>query len=92
MYAVMGAGPLGSWLSLRALVVVGTVSYGIYLWHWPVIVVLDSDRTGLSGPALGALWVVVTAALATASWFVVERRAVAAPVVGAQGGRVADAQ
>ncbi len=75
MYAVMGAGPLGSWLSLRALVVVGTVSYGIYLWHWPVIVVLDSDRTGLSGPALGMLWVVVTAVLATVSWFAIERRA-----------------
>ncbi len=75
MYAAMGAGTLSSGLSLRALVVVGTVSYGIYLWHWPVIVVLDSDRTGLSGPALGALWVAVTAALATASWFVIERRA-----------------
>ena len=75
IYSAMGAGPLGSWLSLRALVVVGTVSYGIYLWHWPVIVVLDSDRTGLSGPAIGALWVAVTAVLAAASWFVVERRA-----------------
>jgi peptidoglycan/LPS O-acetylase OafA/YrhL len=75
MYAAMGAGALGSWLSLRALVVVGTMSYGIYLWHWPVIVVLDRDRTGLSGPALGVLWVTVTAMLATASWFVIERRA-----------------
>ncbi len=75
VYAAMGAGPLASVLSTRSFVVVGMVSYGIYLWHWPVIVVLDGDRTGLSGPALGALWVVVTGALAAGSWFVVERRA-----------------
>jgi peptidoglycan/LPS O-acetylase OafA/YrhL len=74
MYAAIGSGPLCSALSARWLVTVGTVSYGIYLWHWPVIVVLDGDRTGLRGPALGLLWVLATAVLAAASWLIVERR------------------
>lgn len=73
--AAMGTGWTGRLLSIRPLVALGRVSYGFYLWHWPVIVVLDADRTGMRGPALGALWVIVTAALTALSWFVVERRA-----------------
>jgi peptidoglycan/LPS O-acetylase OafA/YrhL len=75
MTAAMGAGLVARLLSIRPLVALGRVSYGFYLWHWPVIVVLDAERTGLSGPVLGALWVVVTAALTACSWFVIERPA-----------------
>ena len=73
--AATGRGPIERALSARPLALVGRVSYGVYLWHWPVIVVLDQDRTGWSGPALGALWVVTTAALTTISWSLIERRA-----------------
>ena len=75
MWAATSEGVLQQVLSNRMLVGVGRVSYGVYLWHWPVIVVLDAERTGLSGVALGALWVVVTALLTAASWFAVERNA-----------------
>jgi peptidoglycan/LPS O-acetylase OafA/YrhL len=75
MWAATSEGVLQQVLSNRMLVGVGRVSYGVYLWHWPVIVVLDAERTGLSGIALGALWVVVTALLTAASWFAVERNA-----------------
>ena len=75
MWAATSEGVLQQVLSNRMLVGIGRVSYGVYLWHWPVIVVLDSERTGLSGIALGALWVAVTALLTAASWFGVERNA-----------------
>lgn len=75
MWAATSDGVLQRVLSNRTLVGIGRVSYGVYLWHWPVIVVLDSERTGLSGISIGALWVVVTALLTAASWFAVERNA-----------------
>jgi peptidoglycan/LPS O-acetylase OafA/YrhL len=75
MWSATSDGVLQQVLSNRMLVGIGRVSYGVYLWHWPVIVVLDAERTGLSGIALGALWVAVTALLTAASWFAVERNA-----------------
>jgi peptidoglycan/LPS O-acetylase OafA/YrhL len=69
-----GTGPIAGLLSWSPLVAIGKVSYGIYLWHWPVIVVLDTERTGLSGLPLGVCWVGVTALLTVASWVLVERR------------------
>ncbi len=75
MSASVGRGRVAALLSVRPLVALGRVSYGFYLWHWPVIVVLDGERTGLSGPVLGGLWLAVTVALTAGSWFVVERRA-----------------
>ncbi len=52
---------------------IGTISYGIYLWHFPVAVYLDAGRTGLHGVALLALRTVVTVAVAAASFTLVER-------------------
>ena len=35
-------------LAVRPLVAIGKVSYGIYLFHWPVFLLLDEQRTGLA--------------------------------------------
>jgi peptidoglycan/LPS O-acetylase OafA/YrhL len=62
-----------SLLDARPLVAVGAASYGIYLFHWPVFLLLDSDRTGLDGPTLFVLRCAVTAALTIASYRLVEQ-------------------
>jgi peptidoglycan/LPS O-acetylase OafA/YrhL len=59
-----------SWRPFQAL---GRISYGIYLWHWPVIVYLTTERTHLSGLRLDALRVAVTVGVAYASARLIER-------------------
>ena len=67
-------GPLARALSVRPLTTVGRVSYGIYLWHWPVFLLLTRSRTGLGGWPLLVERVVVTGVLAALSWRYVETR------------------
>ena len=64
---------LGRALSLRSLCWVGLISYGLYLWHSPVNTFVTPGRFSLDGTALNALRLVVTFALATASYYLVER-------------------
>ena len=67
------AGPIARVLSLRPLVWLGTISYGAYLWHYPVYVYLDAARTGQSGLSLLAVRFAATLALAHTSYYLVER-------------------
>jgi peptidoglycan/LPS O-acetylase OafA/YrhL len=67
--------PVARLLSTRPLVAIGRISYGLYLWHWPVYLALDGERTGLHGYPLAALRVAVTGALAGASFVLIERPA-----------------
>ena len=67
------AGPLGAVLGFAPLRWLGIISYGVYLWHWPVIVYATPERTGLDGWVLDAVCVAVTLGLAIASFVLIER-------------------
>jgi peptidoglycan/LPS O-acetylase OafA/YrhL len=60
-------------LRFRPLCLLGLVSYGVYLWHWPVDVVVDTQRTGLSGWSLLGVRVSITLVIAVLSFVLLER-------------------
>lgn len=72
IWAGVRGGGFGRALDVAPLRFLGERSYGIYLWHWPVLVLL---QVGMSGPStvpqillIGALAAGVTMAAATASY------------------------
>ncbi|MGD9619719.1 MAG: acyltransferase family protein [Mycolicibacterium sp.] len=66
-------GPVARLLALPPLVGLGAISYGVYLWHWPIFLVLNGERTGLAGWELFALRSATTIAVATVTWWLVEQ-------------------
>jgi peptidoglycan/LPS O-acetylase OafA/YrhL len=65
-------GRLATTLSWGPLVWTGKISYGLYLWHWPVYVILSPERVQTSGPPLLVVRFAVTFALAALSYYYVE--------------------
>ncbi len=65
--------PLSRLLALPPLVAIGRISYGLYLWHWPIFLVLDPGRTALDGAALLGVRLAATLVIATASYVLVEK-------------------
>ncbi len=65
-------GPVGRVLSLPPLRALGLISYGVYLWHWPVYLMLSRGRIGWDPYPLFVLRVAVTLAVATASYKLLE--------------------
>ncbi len=60
-------------LSVGVLVWLGLISYGAYLWHWPVYQVLDAERVGFDGWPLAVLQISVSLALAAVSAVLLEQ-------------------
>lgn len=54
-------------LERRPLPGIGAISYGLYLYHWPIFLFLTRDRTGLSGLALLGVRVAATFVVAMLS-------------------------
>lgn len=62
------AGPIQRVMSFTALVWLGRISYGVYLYHWPIFLIATSDRTGLDGPQLVAVRLGLTLVVAVLSY------------------------
>jgi len=59
-----------AWSPIRAL---GRISYGVYLWYWPVLLVMTGQRIHLSDWPLFFARVAVTVAIAALSYRLVEQ-------------------
>ncbi len=71
LLAVMGnGGVVSGTLSARPLVGLGAISYAVYLWHWPLLLMLRAE--GWSGAPLDAAVIVGTIALSVGSRWLIE--------------------
>ncbi len=73
--ACLASGPptfVGSVLGWAPLRFVGRISYGMYLWYWPVVLVMSGPRVRFTGPALLGSRLAMIIAVATASAYLVE--------------------
>ena len=66
------AAPLARALGNPVFRYVGKISYGAYLWHFPLFALLDAARVHLYGYPLLAVRVGMTLLVATASYYLVE--------------------
>ena len=71
--SLLTPGPLTRALAWAPAVAIGRLSYSWYLVHWPIILILTPDRTGLESWALLALKVVASLAVAVILHRVVEQ-------------------
>ncbi|WP_375691488.1 acyltransferase family protein [Pseudooceanicola sp. LIPI14-2-Ac024] len=68
-----GAGRVARALSLRPLVMLGAISYSVYLWHWPIMAYLRILSPHEPGAAVMAGAVVVSVLVGWLSWRWIEQ-------------------
>jgi peptidoglycan/LPS O-acetylase OafA/YrhL len=60
-------------LSVEPLRALGKISYGVYLWHFPLFLWLSEGATGLNGVSLLVLRLAATLAVSTVSYVFIEQ-------------------
>ena len=70
--AVLVPGPIRVLMTSRPMVAIGRITYSLYLFHWPVFVVLNRERMGFDGFGLSMTRIGVTALLACLSAWLIE--------------------
>jgi hypothetical protein len=58
--------------SFSVLTYIGRISYGLYLYHWPLFLVIDHAHTGLAGTSLLLVRLAATFSIAAASFRFIE--------------------
>jgi hypothetical protein len=71
--ASVAPGPVRRIASMAPLRAIGLISYGVYLYHWPLFLWLSPSRTGLSRWPLFGLRLLLTFAAAITSYFLIEQ-------------------
>ena len=75
--AIAGAVAPGSWLGraldARPLRIVGERSYGLYLWHWPVFVLVTAALPQVGAWTIGGIALAITVAAAALSYRFIEQ-------------------
>lgn len=60
-------------LALKLPVFVGLISYSLYLWHWPVLILSRYWQDGHASPFEIVGWLAIAAALSILSWALIEK-------------------
>ena len=82
-------GPFATALAVPPLRWLGRISYGVYLYHWPIILWLTPDRVGLTGWPLVGIQAAVTLSAAGVSYQLLELPIRRGRVVKGQRARLA---
>jgi peptidoglycan/LPS O-acetylase OafA/YrhL len=67
VFGLQAESPVRRVLSTAPFVWLGGISYGVYLYHWPIYVIADEQRTGLEGWQLVIVQLALTLAIAELS-------------------------